>query len=280
MLLPTKLETFAFLKKRLSKVIFPTLCFTLLYLILSFIDGAQVDWLVSICSIPFSPQGHGVLWFMYTLIGLYLVSPILSRWLERATKREVEFYLILWGITLCYPILEMALSVNTKVEGVLYYFTGYIGYFVLGFYLRRYPESLPIKSILLPVLIAVGAPVFCKIANIEVDFYRLFWYLSIFVAIIVVFLYKVFQYLCGKIAFSAMCGGFIQLTSNLSFGIYLIHIAIMRNFLWKLEWIQNISNYYVQWMVIVVLTFALSWTVSYILYSLPFGRYIVGNNKK
>ncbi len=280
LLLPTKLDTFTFLKKRLSKVICPTLCFTLLYLVLNFIDGAQVDWLRTICSIPFSPQGHGVLWFMYTLIGLYLVSPILSRWLERASKREVEFYLILWSITLCYPILEMVLSVNTKVEGILYYFTGYIGYFVLGFYLKRYPDSLPIKSLLLPVFIAVGAPVFCKFANVEVDFYRLFWYLSIFVAVFVVFLYKVLQHLCGKISFSSVWRGGILLTSNLSFGIYLIHIAIMRNFLWKLEWIQSISNYYIQWAVIVVLTFALSWIVSYILYNLPFGRYIIGSNKK
>ena len=217
---------------------------------------------------------------MYTLIGLYLVSPILSSWLERASKREVEFYLILWSITLCYPILEMVLSVNTKVEGILYYFTGYVGYFVLGFYLKRYPESLPIKSLLLPILIALSAPMFCKIANVEVDFYRLFGYLSIFVAVFVVFLYKVLQYLCGKTSFSPVWRGGIQLTSSLSFGIYLIHIAIMRNFLWRLEWIQNISNYYIQWEVIVALTFVLSWIVSYMLYNLPFGRYIIGNNKK
>ena len=73
---------------------------------------------------------------------------------------------------------------------------------------------------------------------------------------------------------------YMQLTSNLSFGIYLIHIAVMHNFLWKLEWIQNISNYYIQWAVIVILTFALSWSICYILYCLPFGRYIIGNNKK
>ena len=29
-------------------------------------------------SIPFATQGHGILWFMYTLIGLYIVSLIIS----------------------------------------------------------------------------------------------------------------------------------------------------------------------------------------------------------
>jgi surface polysaccharide O-acyltransferase-like enzyme len=284
LLLPTKLDTIEFIKKRLTKVIAPTLFFTFFYLGIRYIEGNEVSWLKTICSIPFSAQGHGVLWFMYTLIGLYLASPILSRWLERASKREVEFYLILWGLTLCYPVLGLGLGINTHVEGLLYYFTGYVGYFILGFYLKQYPEVLPIKVLLLPVLIAIFAPVCCKLANLEVDFYSLFWYLSIFVAILVVILYKVLQYIYDKmIIFWKLGGGilkYMQLTSNLSFGIYLIHIAVMRSFLWNLEWVQNISNYYIQWAVIVILTFALSWGICYMLYCLPFGRYIIGTNKK
>lgn len=284
LLLPIKSDALTFIKKRLSKVVVPTLFFTMFYLVLNFANGNEIHWLKSICSIPFSSQGHGVLWFMYTLIGLYLLSPILSRWLERSGKQEVEFYLILWGITLCYPVLEMVLNVNSGVTGVLYYFTGYVGYFILGFYLKTYPESFPIKKLILPVLIAIIAPVLCKYANLKIDFYRLFWYLSIFVAILVVFLYKIILYTCEKLPrILSKEGGFfnfIQLTSNLSFGIYLVHIAVMRNLLWKIEWIQNISNYYLQWMIVVLLTFVLSWLVTYMFYCLPIGRYIIGNNKK
>ncbi len=284
LLLPTKLDTIEFIKKRVTKVIAPTLFFTFFYLGIKYIEGNDVSWLKTICSIPFSAQGHGVLWFMYTLIGLYLASPILSRWLERASKREVEFYLILWGLTLCYPVLGLGLGINTHVEGLLYYFTGYVGYFILGFYLKQYPEVLSIKVLSLPVLIAIFAPISCKLADFDVDFYSLFGYLSIFVAILVVFLYKVLHYIYDKMVIYWKLGGgllkYMQLTSNLSFGIYLIHIAVMRNFLWNLEWIQNISNYYIQWVVIVILTFALSWSICYILYCQPFGRYIIGNNKK
>lgn len=55
LLLPIKTDTFSFLKKRLGKVVMPTLCFTVLYLLLGAASGTDVNWMKSICSIPFSP---------------------------------------------------------------------------------------------------------------------------------------------------------------------------------------------------------------------------------
>ena len=210
LLLPVKTETFTFLKKRLSKVVMPTICFTFLYLVLSAINGGDVDWIRSISSIPFSAQGHGVLWFMYTLIGLYLVSPIISRWLDKASKREEEFYLGLWALTMCYPILKLFLSINESNTGVLYYFSGYLGYFVLGYYLNKYQEAITLKKLLLPVFIAVAAPVACKLMHIEVDFYSVFWYLSIFVAILTVAIYVVISKYGQKLVW----GGQIQVVHS------------------------------------------------------------------
>lgn len=189
LLLPIKTDTFSFLKKRLGKMVMPTLCFTVLYLLLGAASGTDVNWMKSICSIPFSPQGHGVLWFMYTLIGLYLVSPIISRWLDKASKREEEFYLSLWAITMCYPLLKLVLEVNESNTGILYYFSGYLGYFVLGHYLNKYPENITLRRLVLPVALAIVAPVACKLLHVEVDFYSLFSYLSFFVAIQTVAIY-------------------------------------------------------------------------------------------
>lgn len=281
LLLPMKTDIRTFLNKRLGKVVMPTFCFTILYLVLSTANGTDVNWIRSICSIPFASQGSGVLWFMYTLIGLYLVSPIISRWLEKASKREEEFYLGLWAVTLCYPILKMFLDINESETGIFFYFTGYLGYFVLGHYLTKYPDSISLKTLACPVVISVAAPVACKLIRIEVDFYSFFWYLSIFVAILTVAMFKV----VSKYGQKMVSGGgkllnLLTLTSNLSFGIYLIHIAIMRFFLWKQVWIINIENYILQWVVIVVLTFALSWTATYMISLLPFGEYIIGYLKK
>lgn len=280
LLLPVKTDTFSFLKKRLGKVAMPTLCFTLLYLSLNALSGTDVSWVQSICSIPFSPQGHGVLWFMYTLIGLYLVSPIISRWLDTASKREEEFYLTLWAITMCYPLLKLVLEVNESNTGILYYFSGYLGYFVLGHYLNKYPETLTLRRLVLPVTIAIAAPVACKLLHVEVDFYSLFWYLSIFVVILTVAIYVVISKYGQKLVGGGKLMNVVVLTSNLSFCIYLIHIAVMRSFLWKLNCIIIIENYILQWAVIVVLTFGLSWMAAYMISLLPFGDYIIGFKKK
>lgn len=275
LLLPIKTDTTTFLKKRLGKVIMPTLVFTILYIILNCINGEQQNILRTICSIPFSAQGHGVLWFMYTLIGLYLVAPIISKWLDSASKREVELYLLLWVITLCFPILKLFVGINEGNTGVLYYFSGYIGYFILGYYLKKYPESISLKKLIIPDIIAIIAPIAFKVMHIEIDFYSMFWYLSIFVTLLCTTIYV----LISKIKIKKR-GGIVELISNLSFGIYLIHIAVMRFFIWELDFIININNYILQWIMVVGLTFVISCSIAYVISLLPFGDYIIGYKKQ
>ena len=276
LLLPIKTDTKTFLKKRLGKVIMPTLVFTILYISLNYFINEKHDILRSVLSIPFSAQGHGVLWFMYTLLGLYLISPIISKWLDAATKKEVEFYLLLWLITLCYPILKLFVEIDESNTGVLYYFSGYIGYFVLGYYLKEYPDAITLKKLIIPDIIAITAPIVFKVMHVEVDFYSMFWYLSIFVALLCTTIYVLINKV--KIKNEKIIGIF-QLISNLSFGIYLIHIAIMRFFIWKLDFIININNYIVQWIMVVGLTFVISCAIAYIISLLPFGDYIIGYKK-
>lgn len=282
LLLPIKDNTQTFLRKRLGKVIMPTIVFTITYICLNIFVTKDVKstgkLLKTICSIPFSAQGHEVLWFMYTLLGLYFVSPIISKWLEQCGKKELEFYLILWAITLCYPILKLFITINEGITGPLYYFSGYVGYYILGHYLNKYPEAITIRKMIIPTLIAIGAPVLCKLLNFNIDFYSLFWYLSIFVAILCITIFTFINKI--KIDPRTKLYSFIQLTSNLSFGIYLIHIAIMRFVIWKLDFIININNYLIQWLVIACITLLSSWITTYLISLLPFGDYIIGFKKK
>lgn len=276
LLLPIQTNIRTFLKRRFTKILFPTLFWSLFYLICRTLSGESVDWVKSILSLPFSAQGHIVLWFMYTLMGLYLLSPILSRWLRSCSKEELQFYLLLWGITLCYPILTHLLHINTKNTGILYYFTGYAGYFVLGYYCKNYGKTLKWKWILPLTLFAIAAPVCCKFFDIEVKFYQVFWYLSIFVVILCIFYYKTGLMVGSRIKKS----GILTKLSNLSFGIYLSHLFIMRTLLWNWDFIRNIDSYYLQTLVIIVLTFAGSTLVCYLISLLPGAQYIIGYKNK
>lgn len=77
LLLPVKMPTKVFLQKRFLKVCIPTFIWSIFYLLLSWNSAER--FVQHVLSIPFSAQGTGILWFMYTLMGLYLLAPILSK---------------------------------------------------------------------------------------------------------------------------------------------------------------------------------------------------------
>ena len=220
------------------------------------------------------------MWFMYTLTGLYLIAPVLSKWLQACSKRELEFYLLLWAVTLCYPLLRLFLSIQTGETGILYYCTGYVGYFLLGHYLNKYPEAVSWRFLLPAVFMALLAPVFCKWKQYEVDFYSLFWYLSIFVVILCTVWFKVLSQYGKFILAQEKIRTGITWVSNLSFGIYLMHIFVMRYMIWKWTWIQNIDNYIEQTLLIVILTFSLSVLGCYLLSWIPGAAYLIGYKQR
>ena len=275
LLLPIKTDVKTFLGKRLAKIAIPLLIWTGLYLLLfRWLHREPVTWR-TVLSIPFSAQGNPVFWFLYTLLGLYLITPVLSRWVEKASCREIEFYLILWAVSLCYPLLGTVLNINTSETGILYYLSGYAGYYLLGYYLRSFPDRIPFKWLLPFVVIAYVSPVCCKLMGLPVDFYSVFWYLSIFVAIQCVFIWKLVVFLVPDEKRSG-APPVIGRLSRLTFGIYLIHFVIIRDLLWNWRFIQNIPSYHLQTAVIALLAFVGSVILSRIIAWLPGSRFLIG----
>lgn len=273
LLLPIKSNGIDFLKKRFAKIIGPTIFWSIFYIICKCVSSGTTDGIIkSIFSLPLSAQGHGVMWFMYTLAGLYLIAPIISAWLERVSKREIEIYLILWLITTCYPIIQQLLYIEVSNTGILYYLSGFAGYFLLGYYLKKYPKAIPNIVLVSAAIIAAIAPIICKIADIEVNMYEIFWYLSVFVVALAT---AIFSLIYNNIQ-SNFNGGGILTISNLSFGIYLTHIFVMRYVLWKCDFIVNIDSYIIQTIVIIILTFIGSLGLSYLIAKLPIAEYIIG----
>lgn len=260
----------------------PTLVWTLFYIAIKLLDGkmVMVEVVKSIVSIPFSAQGHGVLWFMYTLMGLYFITPILHAWLRKASEKDIRFYLLLWLVAMCYPLLQMFVEVNNTTTGILYYFSGYVGYFLLGCWMQRYGEKLSLKVAALLMCVSVVAPIVVKIMHLDVDFYSLFWYLSVFVAIQCVFWWKTVKRLQIVLRVSDRVKSFITVFSNLSFGIYLSHIFIMRHLVWHISFVEHINSQLLQIVVVALLTLTLSFVVSLTFSITPLGNAVVGWRKK
>jgi surface polysaccharide O-acyltransferase-like enzyme len=97
LLLPVKTDTRTFLRRRFSKIAIPAFVWSVLFLgITALTTNESFSW-KALFSIPFSAQGNPTFWFLYTLMGLYLLAPVLSHWLNTASRRELDFYLLLWG---------------------------------------------------------------------------------------------------------------------------------------------------------------------------------------
>ncbi|MBO5628202.1 MAG: acyltransferase family protein [Aeriscardovia sp.] len=280
LLLPVNMPTEQFLKKRFAKIVFPTVLWTLFYyMIAPYTDTVTQGFgIKSFLSIPFSSQFNGVLWFMYMLAGLYLLAPILSAWLRQASRREVRFYLFLWGITLCYPIIRSYIGVNESHTGILYYFGGYAGYFLLGYYLKTYVDRIAFWKCLLLMVLPISIAVVIKIKQLSIDFYDLFWYLSIFVVMMAIAWFLLIKRQNIPYHAESVLHRNLVLVSNCCFGIYLVHIFIMRSIIWQWEWLQDLGV--IQILTVTLLTFVGSFAVTWLISYLPGAEYIIGFKQK
>lgn len=117
--------------------------------------------------------------------------------------------------------------------------------------------------------------------GIELDFYSVFWYLSIFVAALCVALWIVVSKIAHRFTMKDALAWWLSLLANLSFGVYLIHILVMRYWLWQQGWILSITNYVVQCLVIATITIILSIVVCLLISLMPKSDWIIGfHNKK
>lgn len=113
------------------------------------------------------------LWYLYMLIGLYLIMPMISSWLTQATRKEIKTVLCIWGATLLLPYLKMVAPLlgykgnyghmglygecDWNVYGTFYYVSGFAGYLILAYYLKRFPLEWSwrkIAAICIPMFIA------------------------------------------------------------------------------------------------------------------------------
>lgn len=168
---PTHYPTGQFLRRRAVRVLIPFAFWSLVY---ALAWGEPTTNLKGLLLNFNYAAGH--LWFVYMLVGLYLLIPMLSPWAERVGKRELQFYLILCFLTTIIPFVRAWAEPNPPViygplgipnparyplwgeaswnaYGVFYYLSGFIGYMLLGLYLRRFA---PLQSWLRTLPTALG----------------------------------------------------------------------------------------------------------------------------
>ena len=162
LLFPVTSETSTFLKKRGVRVVIPFLIWSIIYAVVPpFGSGGQVDVLAdlkySIFNFSLSRNAH--FWFVYMIIGLYLLMPMLSPWIRTLTARGERAFLYLWAFTTLIPFIRIVaedVTGSTQIWGecfwnpfgAFYYVSGYVGYLVLGHYFRTHVGEISWKKTL------------------------------------------------------------------------------------------------------------------------------------
>ncbi|MDD4820208.1 MAG: acyltransferase, partial [Flavobacteriales bacterium] len=186
LLLPIKEKTNDFWKKRIPRLLVPFLIWCVLYNIFPCLMGG-FGYTSSVINDFFGYAGHNPsqtfesawhyimlipvqfskydvhMWYIYTLIGLYLFMPFLSAWVEKTDRKTERIFLGIWCLTLFLPYVYEFYSRYVLGEcawnsfGLLYYFAGFQGYLVLGHFLKKGNDMSVAKTALWSlVLFAVG----------------------------------------------------------------------------------------------------------------------------
>ena len=153
---PLHYSTKEFFRKRALRILPPFIIWTLVY---ALVWGNPVQNFKDLLWNFNYAAGH--LWFVYMLIGVYLVMPLLSPWAEKVGKKELQVYLGIWLFTTLLPLLRDWLGgaapviygpsgipnpakyplwgeASWNTYGLFYYVSGMLGYLLLGLYFRKF----------------------------------------------------------------------------------------------------------------------------------------------
>lgn len=129
-----------FLKRRFSRVLIPALFWMCIYSLYGYLaKGSPASIPEMLHNIVVRPV-HYHLWFIYLIIGLYLVYPILRPWIKSAKEQDFRYFFIMCMIgSWLYKILAEFFNLPIGVYFEL--FANNAGYFVLGYYLGVKPAA-------------------------------------------------------------------------------------------------------------------------------------------
>lgn len=184
---------------------------------------------------------HYHLWFLPMIVGLYFLTPVLRAFVRGASRSDLHwFFLLVFVVNMLLPTLlrlRPSMTVSTWLDKLdLRPVLGYVGYYVLGYYLKTYALGRAAEfSIYLLGLLGAAATVWGTDAlsrRAGVSDYTLYSYFSPNVALMAVAVFVLFRYLLGVSEERSRRQSLAGL-SSISFGIYLCHdlfIMLLRRF--------------------------------------------------
>jgi surface polysaccharide O-acyltransferase-like enzyme len=260
-----------------------------------FKDRNLMSLLEAIKSLPgkvlFGP-GWYHLWYLYMIIGLYLITPIIIRFIENSKKEHIKYALILFFVF--GTCIRLYNTINTMFDNIILwlptsdlYFpfpeiTGYTGYYIAGYYFSKYDIERRRNKILLYFL-AIASMLFtiigCSLWSIyknepHGDFYGNNLPNTMFIAFALFVLFKTSTIPIRR-KFFEKYQKIIIFISGHTFGIYLVHDLVLR-IIWRIGLNSLTFNPLLSIPLIAIIDFIISLFIIIMIKKIPFlKKYIV-----
>ena len=282
-----------FYRHRFMRILPPLVFFMLAYTFLPLLWGGMT-WEQSIndlARLPFNfPSMAGHLWFMYPLISLYLIIPVISPWLERASAKDERIFIALFAFSTLVPWLHRFVSKELWGEcfwnqfSMLWYCSGYLGYLVLAHYIRVHLQWKYRKRLIIGIICFILGATFTAWS---------FWIMGTPGRLIETPMLEWSWEFCTPNVLCATFGAFLLFTcieskraprlitgiSKLTYGMYLVHLMFLAPI--AAVFVNGnpahpIIPVYAAIPIIAVLTYLCSMLTIRLLSYLPGSRWIVG----
>lgn len=211
------------------------------------------------------------MWYIYLMIALYLITPLLRKWVKHSNNNEqLWFLIILYILTILSG--EFCGLIGIQTAFYIPINTGFVFTYLLGYYIFNNDLSKKKETILyiFSILSIIGIILlsYFKVCNYLVGYTST---LCIIVAIGVLYILK-----NRTITKKKIISNLIRMLGECSFGIYIIHqfyINIIYKFL-KMDFILTMP--YLGILIYVFIVFILSLSTIYILKKIKFmNKYIL-----
>ena len=139
-----------FFKKRLNRIALPFVFWGIAYFAWrAFVNGETLTTNSIVQGVLTGPYNH--FWFLYLIVGLYLLTPVLRVLVAYIKRRTFSFLMILWFVgTAIVPLL--GLFSDYSLNANVFIITGWLGYFLLGAYFLK----TRVRPIILYTIMTLG----------------------------------------------------------------------------------------------------------------------------
>jgi surface polysaccharide O-acyltransferase-like enzyme len=270
-----------FYKKRFLRIGGPMIFWTIIYFWWSTIAMKETLTVNNVLSGLLSGS-YPHMWFLYMLLGLYLVTPFLRAMLKNLDRNKFKYLLVLWFVgNVSVPFINQ--FAQFPFNPVMFVFTGWVGYYILGRYLveTKVAKWKPI-AVLIPALVTtiLGAWwVTGTFGEAKIGYFHEALNATVILASVSMFL------LLAAIPKAKIECRNKTLTSVLhwigqnTLPIYLFHMIIMQTI--EKGYLgfflnQDTLNPIIEIPILTAITFALTAAAVYLVKKIPYSKYVIG----